>query len=84
MGEGNIKSLTPRLERWLVAFERGELSAKVSNHGRLLLRIRDEHCTLSCTDMVQVVTGMVKAMAEHGFDPEPPPVDNDPVYMKVR
>lgn len=83
MAEDNISSLTPRLERWLRAFESGELSLKVSNHGRLLVRIDNEHCTLVCTDMVRLVQGIIKAMADHGFASEPSP-DNDPVFMKVR
>lgn len=83
MDDSNIKSLTPRLERWLPAFEKDDVSVKVSNHGRLLLRIRDEHCILACTDMVQLVQGIIKAMAEHGFPPQPPE-PNEPVYMKVR
>lgn len=48
-----------------------------------MVRVREEHCILPCTDMVQVVQGMVKAMAEHGFPPDPPE-PNEPVFMKVR
>lgn len=88
--DSNIKSLTPRLERWLPAFESRsvagtevDVSVKVSNHGRLLLRINGEHVALPCTDMVQLVQGVVRAMAEHGFPPEPPD-PGEPVYMKVR
>lgn len=80
---GNLKELGPRLERWLPAYEKDDVSFKVSSHGRLMVRVREEHCILPCTDMVQVVQGMVKAMAEHGFPPDPPE-PNEPVFMKVR
>jgi hypothetical protein len=79
----NLRDLGPRLERWLPAFEKDDVSFKVSSHGRLMVRVRDERCILPCTDTVQVMQGMVKAMAEHGFPPEPPE-PNEPIYMKVR
>jgi hypothetical protein len=79
----NITSLTPRLERWLPAFEHADVSLKVSNHGRLMVRVKGEHCILACTDMVAAVQGMIRVMADHGFPP-PAPEPNDPVYMKVR
>lgn len=79
----NLKELGPGLERWLPAYDKDDVSFKVSSHGRLMVRVREEHCILPCTDMVQVVQGMVKAMAEHGF-PTDPPEPNEPVFMKVR
>jgi hypothetical protein len=76
----NLKDLGPRLERWLPAFEKDDVSFKMSNHGRLMVRVRDEHYILPCTDMVQVVQGMVRALAAHGFLPDPP----ETIYIKVR
>jgi hypothetical protein len=79
----NLKELGPRLERWLPAYEKDDISIKVSNNGRLMMRVRDEHCILPCTDMVQLVQGMIRAMADHGFPPEPPE-PNEPFFMKAR
>ncbi len=86
----DVIDISSKLERWIVAFRRpgltvrDELEVKVSNHGRLMLTVGQEHQIVSCVEMVTLVTGIVRAMAEHGFPPTPPDPPADTQFQKGR
>lgn len=79
----DVIDISSKLERWVVAFESADLTVSVSSHGRLKLDPSKLRAVLSCTDMVRLVQGIIRAMAEHGFPPQPdPPADSQ--FVKGR
>lgn len=86
-----VIDISSKLERWIEAYSRAggsvlaEFDVKVSNHGRLMITIGRDNAVLSCTQMVQLIQGIIQAMSEQGFpqEPEPPP-PADQQFLKGR
>lgn len=78
---GDVLDMSSKLQRWSVAFDNGEVSVRVSNHGGMMIRTSPNYLgSLKIVEAMQLLQGVLREYIKHGFNKdieetptEPPP-----------